>query len=109
MYKFNNNRGELSIIELGNRLFAPFIIGLVHPSCSSGSHNNLQKCCTWVPRSVLCVGGNDDVPVLPPDHKGGAVRETMLFGGNSHIRRQLKNFASNFQNQNDQLRVQKIF
>lgn len=109
MYQFNSNRGELSSVELGNRLHSPFIIGLVHPSCSPGSHNSLQKCYTQVPRAVLCVGCSDDVPVLPPDLKEGTVRETVLCGGDGHIRRQLKNFASNFQNQNDQLRVQKIF
>lgn len=108
MYKFNSNRGELSIIELGNGLHSPFIIGLGHPSCSSGSRNSLQKCYTWAPRAVLCVGCSDDVSVLPPDLKG-TVRETVLCGGDGHIQRQLKNFASTFQNQNDQLRVQKIF
>lgn len=109
MYKFNSDRGELSTVELGYRVHSPLIVGLVHPSCSFGSRTSLQKCYTQAPRAALCVGCSDDGPVLPPDLKERTLRETVLCGGDGHIRRKLKNFASNFQDQNEQLRVQKIF
>lgn len=53
----------------------------MHPSCSSSPDNILQKCCTWVPRSVLLLDVSDDSQALPRDCESRIVRETMTVWG----------------------------